>query len=471
MYESSYGDSNPSGGGLTRRRVNTNATSYGMPSGPRRPSPNNRTTSALKKIDIFPKLHADYSGPRTSSGGAVTVGLALPALVMLVLAELYAHVSSNGTNMEHIRVDTSLQERIRINLNVTFPNLACEDLHLDVMDVAGDSQIGLEAENGFVKTKLGLDGDVGKFGAEGSEKVKANKEHLLEKMDEDKRHFQDPTNKLPKDYCGDCYGAKAPPNATKPDCCNTCDELTKAYEEANWGTSFLQNTAEQCKREGVVPLKRMKHGEGCNFAGFMTVNKVAGNFHIAMGESTVRDGRHIHQFLPEDAPNFNASHIIHELSFGTKYPSMEDGPLVGVQKMTSEENGGTGLFQYFLKVVPTNYINDIESITIRTNRYSYTEKFRPLMVEVEDHHHDLGHGEHAGVHTDEMSHSKHKVASSILPGVFFIYELYPFAVEVSTTRIPFSHFLIRAMAVVGGVLTLSSWVDSILHAKNIKMAS
>jgi len=87
--------------------------------------------------------------------------------------------------MEHIRVDTSLQERIRINLNVTFPNLACEDLHLNVMDVAGDSQIGLEAENGFVKTKLGQNGR--KFQSDdASEKVKANKEYLLEKMDEEK---------------------------------------------------------------------------------------------------------------------------------------------------------------------------------------------------------------------------------------------------------------------------------------------
>lgn len=31
----------------------------------------------------------------------------------------------------------------------------------------------------------------------------------------------------------------------------------------------------------------------------MEVNKVSGNFHVAMGESTVRDGRHVHMFMPE----------------------------------------------------------------------------------------------------------------------------------------------------------------------------
>jgi hypothetical protein len=48
----------------------------------------------------------------------------------------------------------------------------------------------------------------------------------------------------------------------------------------------------------------------------MTVNRVAGNFHIAMGKGVERNGRYIHSFLEEDLPNFNVSHIIHQLSFG-----------------------------------------------------------------------------------------------------------------------------------------------------------
>jgi hypothetical protein len=61
--------------------------------------------------------------------------------------------------------------------------------------------------------------------------------------------------------------------------------------------------------------------------GHMLVNKVAGNFHIAQGESIVRDGRHIHQFNPALAPKFNVSHTIHSLSFGEPYPSMPANPL------------------------------------------------------------------------------------------------------------------------------------------------
>jgi len=32
----------------------------------------------------------------------------------------------------------------------------------------------------------------------------------------------------------------------------------------------------------------MQKGEGCNLKGFMSVNKVAGNFHIAFGDSVVK---------------------------------------------------------------------------------------------------------------------------------------------------------------------------------------
>lgn len=82
---------------------------------------------------------------------------------------------------------------------------------------------------------------------------------------------------------------------------------------------------------------RAQTGEGCHLKGFMLVNKVgwrvkgnccvclpvpilrrpacactraqvAGNFHIAFGDSIVKDGRHIHQFIPSEAPFFNVSH-------------------------------------------------------------------------------------------------------------------------------------------------------------------
>ena len=71
----------------------------------------------------------------------------------------------------------------------------------------------------------------------------------------------------------------------------------------------------------------LEKGEGCRINGYMNVNKVAGNFHIAHGESIVRDGRHIHQFIPAEAHTFNISHTLHSISFGEPYPNMPPNPL------------------------------------------------------------------------------------------------------------------------------------------------
>ena len=46
---------------------------------------------------------------------------------------------------------------MKVNLNITFPALHCNDVHLDVIDVAGDSQ--LEISDKMFKQRLNLDGN------------------------------------------------------------------------------------------------------------------------------------------------------------------------------------------------------------------------------------------------------------------------------------------------------------------------
>ena len=123
----------------------------------------------------------------------------------------------------------SLNTRMRVDLNITFPALHCDDMHLDAMDVAGDSQ--LDIADTLVKKRLHLDGT---YVSQGEIRVEANKhasEDIAKKEMEEK--FKD--GKLPANYCGSCYGAEANAGA----CCNTCDDVIQAYRAKRWGSNSV----------------------------------------------------------------------------------------------------------------------------------------------------------------------------------------------------------------------------------------
>lgn len=432
--------------------------------------------SVVQKMDfMFPKVHSDFL-VQTDRGGAASL-VAYILVAALLLAETVNWIGQNKATTEHISIDTSLGKRMRVNIDITFPALACEDLHVDAMDVAGDSQINVD--DTLVKRKLHLDGR-----PLSKEEIRVETNAHRQHQEAQERLLKE---ELPDDYCGPCYGAQE----NDGQCCQTCDEVIDAYQNKKWRTDALFMTAEQCIREGrdKKEPKLMTKGQGCRMSGYMTVNRVAGNFHIAMGEGIERNGRHIHSFVPEDAPNFNASHVIHELSFGPEGHQNNGSPLNGVSKIVTHEHGTTGLFQYFIKIVPTAYVG-LKDLTgsleggfsdknaadvFETNRYFFTERFRPLMAEeiieetegrsVEDavDKKKIAHAGHGGTHSNK---DHHKIQNSVLPGVFFIYEIYPFAVEISKNSVPFTHLLIRLMASVGGVFTVVKLADSFLEDRD-----
>ncbi|CAN0481965.1 unnamed protein product, partial [Discosporangium mesarthrocarpum] len=92
----------------------------------------------------------------------------------------------------------------------------------------------------------------------------------------------------------------------------------------------------KCIRENHLEVP-VEPGEGCRLSGFMLVNKVAGNFHMAAGEGVMRGGRHIHQYNMEEAQAFNVSHRIDHLSFGDPFPGTRHrSPLDGLERVVDE---------------------------------------------------------------------------------------------------------------------------------------
>lgn len=51
------------------------------------------------------------------------------------------------------------------------------------------------------------------------------------------------------------------------------------------------------QREGFVQKIKDEEGEGCNIHGSLEVNKVAGNFHFALGKSFHQSNVHLHELL------------------------------------------------------------------------------------------------------------------------------------------------------------------------------
>ena len=81
-------------------------------------------TETFKRMDFNPKTLEDFK-EKTSSGATVSI-VSLSTIVLLVLSELRTYMTPVTT--DHLYVDTARSERIRININVTFPSMPCAGL-------------------------------------------------------------------------------------------------------------------------------------------------------------------------------------------------------------------------------------------------------------------------------------------------------------------------------------------------------
>ncbi|ELU16969.1 hypothetical protein CAPTEDRAFT_192533 [Capitella teleta] len=276
-------------------------------------------------------------------------------------------------------VDTARGQKLKINVDMTFPTVGCSFLTLDAMDVSGEQQI--DVLHDIFKQRLDLDGIEVKAepSKEGQSSESCALNHALSSF-------------LFSRFS--CYGAES--EAHK--CCNTCNEVREAYRQKGWAFVDAQNI-EQCMREGYVSQLEEGKNEGCRIYGFLEVNKVAGNFHVAPGRSFSQHHAHIHDMQALQGMKFNMSHRIQHLSFGDDYPGQVN-PLDASEQVT--EQADFVMFSYYVKVVPTSYLR-ANGEFVSSNQYSVTK-----------HHKKVGGG---------------ILGEQGLPGVFVTYELSPMMVK------------------------------------------
>lgn len=335
-------------------------------------------------VYFFSKVHDDYA-IKTSSGGLISL-LSFMIMAFLFISETRDYLKTEIT--DHVVVDTHMDQPLPIDIKVTFPYLRCIDVSVDTVDSVGEHQSNIQG----TLHKIPL--------------------------------FESPVEVSPNS-CGSCFDATSDTHK----CCNSCDELEDAYDFKRISFHSVMRKAPQCARS-----------MGCSIEGKVMVNKVSGNVHVALGKSSVRDGKLIHEFNPEDVKaGFDTTHIVDRLQFGEAVPGVVS-PLEGHHK---DAEGISTMFHYYIKLVPTIF-KESHGNSKLTNQYSASETTRRASVSPE--------GQLSG-----------------LPGVYFVYDFTPFLVEKTERMKSFGHYLTSLVAIIGGVFGVSAVLDILVYSSVKKL--
>eukprot|EP00096_Caligus_rogercresseyi_P007870 TRINITY_DN25_c0_g3_i1.p1 TRINITY_DN25_c0_g3~~TRINITY_DN25_c0_g3_i1.p1 ORF type:complete len:386 (+),score=113.04 TRINITY_DN25_c0_g3_i1:87-1244(+) len=368
-------------------------------------------SEALRRLDAYPKTLEDFR-IQTLSGGAITL-LSGVLMVFLFASEIREYLTPRV--QEELFVDTSKGGKLKINLDVVFNSVSCDFLVLDAMDVSGESHVDIV--HNIYKRRLSL---------EGSPMEEPRRE--TEVGQKKTTHAPSPKNETSTPPCGSCYGAETPGNP----CCNSCGEVKEAYRRKGW--TIVAAKFEQCgmDTEGIERV----HKEGCQIYGSLLVNRVGGSFHIVPGKSFTLNHLHIHDLQPFSSGEFNTSHRIRHLSFGSKTALDPGGNALDAVSALSPKGGL--MYQYYLKIVPTTYSRS-DGGTFTGNQYSVTRLEKDVSSSLD---------------------------SGGMPGVFFNYELAPLMVKYSEKEKSFGHFATGLCAIIGGVFTLASAFDKFIYSSS-----
>ncbi|XP_047169248.1 endoplasmic reticulum-Golgi intermediate compartment protein 3 [Vigna umbellata] len=325
----------------------------------------------IKSLDAFPRAE-DHLLQKTQSGALVSV------IGLIIMATLFVHELGyylTTYTVHQMSVDLKRGETLPIHINMTFPSLPCDVLSVDAIDMSGKHEVDLDTN--IWKLRLNMDGHI--IGTEYISDL-VEKEHTHHKHDDHKDHDEHSEQKI-----------------------------------------HLQNLDESTENIIKKVKEAIKNGEGCRVYGVLDVQRVAGNFHISVHGLNI----YVAQMIFDGAKNVNVSHVIHDLSFGPKYPGLQN-PLDDTNRILHDTSG---TFKYYIKVVPTEY-RYISKEVLPTNQFSVSEYYSPI-----------------------------NQYDRTWPAVYFLYDLSPITVTIKEERRSFLHFITRLCAVLGGTFAVTGMLD------------
>ncbi|KAA3464455.1 endoplasmic reticulum-Golgi intermediate compartment protein 3-like isoform X5 [Gossypium australe] len=352
-------------------------------------------------------------------------------------------------------VDLKRGETLPIHINMTFPSLPCDVASVDAIDLSGKHEVDLDTN--IWKLRLNSHGHI------------IGTEYLSDLVE--KQHTTHNHGLLVKggkfDFISYMYGWHG---MLKRSCLapSTKDatlkfkfmdiELSLLYDKEHHDGSAKKPHKFSFDKDAENMINKVKKaledGEGCRVYGVLDVQRVAGNFHISVHALNI----YVAQMIFGGATHVNVSHMIHDLSFGPKYPGLHN-PLDDTVRILHDTSG---TFKYYIKdtalhvlipiftlllrhsvnvashpnvllrclqIVPTEY-RYISKEVLPTNQFSVSEYFSPM---------------------NEFDRT--------WPAVYFLYDLSPITVTIKEKRRSFLHFITRLSAVLGGTFALTGMLD------------
>lgn len=444
--------------------------------------------SNVSSMDFYRRVPKDLT-EATALGAFMSI-CALIIMALLFFAESFAFLKT--TVSTGIVVDMNKEPHLALNFNLTFFDLECDYLSVDLWDVLGTNRQNVTKN--VVKWTVDSHGNRGTFAGrnrEMQEVVDEEHEETLEELHADgvyatdlnignyKKYMENHKLVFVDFYASWCiwcqrlhptweklaqkaYDDKLKVKVVKVDCVKEqqlCREMNvRAFPTLRWYEEFkpildyrmdrtVNALVEFSKRK--IELYEKKHSNpkvhermtkvrqpdhnGCEVSGTLMVNRVPGNFHIEAKSKS-------HNI---NAAMANLTHRVNHLSFGTPISKMERN------------------FKRILKQVPENLrkfnILDGKTYPIELNHQAHHH-----YIKVVSTHFDSDNSIPPMYQFLEQSQVVHYQDFNV-PEARFSYDMSPMSVTVKKEGRRWYDYLTSICAIIGGTFTTLGLIDAALY--------
>lgn len=294
----------------------------------------------LKKVDAHSSVSQEFRVYTTQ--GAVLSVVTVLLILYLVVSEVYFNFQIVLHERTHVNATSS--RGLEMEFDITLPEVPCSKLEVDASDPSGQSQsLHLDQQHHLWKHRLKMRPDGTRQLIGRKEKLELgstlkSEEDFVVAIEEDGKIVEsgEEAPEAEEEKCGSCYGA-----GEEGECCNTCEDVRRAYKQRGWILRDELNTVDQCKGQ-----TNEAEDEGCNVHGVVALSTGGGNLHLAPGRGAAAGGMTILDVLTQTFQEWNVSHTIHKIRFGNEYPAA----VYQLDGLTRSIQDTYGMYQYYFQV-------------------------------------------------------------------------------------------------------------------------